>query len=173
MRRQAQSMAVVMALVTGIVLNGCGGNRKIHIQGIGDICKQNVRIDVVGMSYVEKSQWTEVSMQDYWSEKNKQRRHDANDLGYLAFKMFEPGKSCDITITEKDRIWKTWKERRATHFLVMFDTCADATGWRICLPLSSKCWRGRTDKNAIEVLILPSGVKSKTDPSPKAACQCK
>jgi hypothetical protein len=49
----------------------------------------------------------------------------------------------------------------------MFDTCSDSQAWRLSLPLSAKCWSGRTKKGAIEISIQPSGVVPETTPKPK------
>lgn len=171
MRTQVQKIVIAVALGAGIVFGGCASNRKISIQGLGDIRKQNVRVDVVGVSPLERLQWEEASRQEYWSDANNQRRQDAGELGYLGVWTFEPGKTPEIVIKEKEKIWTTWKERGATHFLVMFDTCMDAKKWRLCLPLSAKCWKGSMENNTIQVLIQPSGVVPKKAPSPKAACQ--
>jgi len=166
MRAEVKRIGLAIALAGGSLLAGCG--RSIHIEGLGDIRKQNVRVDVVGVNWVEKQQWEALSMQDYWGEGN-QRRKDSIDQGYNLPVTFSPGSPCEITLEEKDAIWKNWRQREATHFLVMFDTCSDNQAWRVCLPLSSKCWSGRTTKGTIEVSIQPSGVVPKT--APKAKCK--
>jgi len=160
MRAMVRTIGLVTALVAGSLLSGCA--RSIHIEGLGDIRKQNVRVDVVGVNWVEKQQWEALSMQDYWSEGN-QLRKDAIDQKYNLPVTFSPGKLCAVTIRGKDPHWKNWTRRKATHFLVMFDTCSDNQAWRLCLPLSTKCWSSRT----IEISIQPSGVVPKTAPKPK------
>ncbi len=162
MRTNAGKIGCAMMLAAGVMLGGC---QTIHVQGVGDVCNQNVRVDVVGVSWVERPQWEALSMQEYWSEGN-QRRKDSIDQGYNLPIRFGPGNPCEVTLKKKDRVWKKWKERGATHFLVMFDTCRDDQSWRLCLPLSGKCWGGLTAKKAIEVLIQPSGVSPKTPPKP-------
>jgi hypothetical protein len=173
MRTQVQRIVATVALGASIVLAGCPDNSlKISVQGVGKtIGEQNVRVDVVGVSPLERPQWEEASKQEYWGEANNQRRQDAGELGYLGLWTFELGKTPEIVIKEKEKLWQTWKERGATHFLVMFDTCTDAKKWRLCLPLSEKCWRDSMENRTIQVLIQPSGVVSKKAPSPKAACQ--
>jgi len=171
MRTPVQRIVVTAALAAAsIVLGGCPP-RSILIQGLGDVRKQSIRVDVVGVSPLERPQWEEASMQEYWSEANNQRRRDAGELGYLGLWTFEPGKNPEVVIKENEKIWQAWQERGATHFLVMFDTCTDAKKWRLCLPLAKKCWKGSTEDNTIHVLIQPSGVVPKRAPSPKAACQ--
>ena len=169
MRTDVTRIGLVLALAAGMTLCGCGG-RQIHIQGLGDIRKQNVRIDVVGVNWAERQQWEKMTMQEYWREGN-QRREDSVSQGYNHPVKFEPASPCEVVIKEKDGVWKKGREKGATHFFVMFDTCTHADAWRICLPLSPKCWRGRLSKDTIEVAIQPSGVVSKTTPSSKAGCQ--
>jgi hypothetical protein len=166
MRAKIERIGLVIALASGGLLTGCGPS--IHVKGLGDICKQNVRVDIVGVNWMEKQQWEALSMQDYWSEGN-QRRKDSIDQGYNLPVTFSPGGSCEVTVKEKDPLWKNWKRRKATYFLVMFDTCSDDQAWRLCLPLSWKCWLGRTKKGTIEVSIQPSGVVPTT--APRADCK--
>ena len=166
MRAQIRTIGLTMIMAGSSLLAGCGVN--IHVQGVGDIRKQHVRVDIVGVNWVEKQQWETLSKQDYWSEGN-QRRKDSIDQGYNLPITFSPGSPCEITLKPSDPLWQTWKQRRATHFLVMFDTCPDEQSWRLSLPLSSKCWRGRTPNGMIEVSIQPSGVVPTT--APKAKCK--
>lgn len=166
MRADVKLMGLALALAGSSLFAGCA--RSIHIMGIGDVRRRNVHVDVVGVNWVEKQQWEALSKLDYWSDSN-QRRKDSIDQGYNRAVMFTPGSSCEITIKQSDPLWKNWKRRKATHLLIMFDTCPDDQAWRLCLPLSPKCWRGRAAKRTIEVTIQPSGVVPKT--APKAKCK--
>lgn len=166
MRARIKKIGLAIALAGGSLLAGCGLN--IHVEGIGDVRQQHVRVDVVGVNWVEKQQWEAISMQDYWSEGN-QRRKDSIDQGYNLPVTFSPGSPCEISLKPSDPVWQNWKQRKATHFLVMFDTCSDEQSWRLCLPLSAKCWSGRAPHRTIEVSIQPSGVVPKT--APKAKCK--
>jgi len=166
MRAKAGKIGLLLALAGGSLLAGCGG-RSIYVAGVGDIRKQNVRVDVVGVNWVEKQQWETVSMQDYWSEGNR-RREDSISQGYNLSLAFSPDKPCEITIKDSDPLWQNWAQRKATHFLVLFDTCSDSKAWRLCLPLSPKCWEKSAAKK-IEIAIQPSGVVPRT--APKAKCK--
>lgn len=166
MRVKVRPIGLVIAMAGASLLAGCG--QSIHIQGVGDVRKQNVRVDVVGVNWVEKQQWEALSMQEYWSEGN-QRRKDSIDQGYNRPVTFSPDSPCEIVVEQKDPLWKNWKQRKATHFLVMFDTCSDDQAWRLSLPLSAKCWRGQTKKGVIEISIQPSGVVPTT--APRAKCK--
>ncbi len=165
MKRQAKTIALALAAAAALALGGCS-SRTIHIQGVGDICRQNVRVDVVGVNWMEKQQWEKTSMQEYWAAGNR-RREDALAQGYIYSVRFGPTKPCEVVIKEKDPLWKSWKERGATHFLVMFDTCTDASAWSVCLPLASKPWRGRTKNGTIEIAIQPGSVVAVTSPKPE------
>jgi hypothetical protein len=164
MKANPKRLMLIPALLTGVVVSGCSG-RSIHITRIGDIANQHVRVDVVGVNWMEKKQWENTSMQDYWTPGN-QRRQDSLAQGYNHSVKFEPAKPYDIVIRERDPIWKTWRERGATHFFVMFDTCTDPSAWSVCLPLAPKYWRGRTQKDTIEIHLQPSGIVLKTSPKP-------
>jgi hypothetical protein len=165
MKRQTKSVALALTVTAAIALGGCH-SRTIHIQGVGDICRQNVRVDVVGVNWIEKEQWKQTPMQEYWAAGNR-RREDSLAQGYNYSVRFGPTKPCEVTIKEKDRLWKSWNEREATHFFVMFDTCTDANAWYVCLPLSSKYWKGRTKKGTIEIAIQPGSVVAMTTPKPE------
>ncbi len=166
MKADARRIGLWLTLAGGSLLAGCGG-RSIHVAGVGDVLKQNVRVDVVGVNWVEKQQWETVSMKDYWSEGN-QRRADSIGQGYNLPLAFSPASPCEITVKDSDPLWKNWTQRKATHFLVLFDTCSDSQGWRLCLPLSAKCWEGSAAKT-IEIAIQPSGIVPKA--TPKAKCK--
>jgi hypothetical protein len=166
MRANAGRIGLLLTLAASGLLAGCSG-RSIHVLGVGDVLRQNVRVDVVGVNWVEKQQWETVSMQDYWSEGN-QRREDSIRQGYNLSLAFSPDSPCDITIKDSDPLWQIWEQRKATHFLVLFDTCSDSKAWRLCLPLSRKCW-DRSAAKKIEVAIQPSGVIPQT--APKAKCK--
>jgi hypothetical protein len=154
-----------LAVAGGSLLAGCG--RSIQVTGVGDVLKQHVRVDIVGVSWAEKQQWEAVSMQDYWSEGN-QRRKDSISQGYNLPFTFRPNDPCKITIKDNDPLWQNWEGRKATHFLVLFDTCSDSQGWRLCLPLSKKCWKGSARKR-IEIVIQPSGIVPRA--APKDNCK--
>jgi hypothetical protein len=166
MKTQAKRIALALAMTAGVALGGCGSNRTIHIQGIGDICRQNVRVDVVGVNWMEKQQWEKTTMQEYWAAGNP-RREDSLAQGYNYSVRFGPTKACEVTLREKDPIWKKWNDRGATHFFVMFDTCTDANAWYVCLPLATKPWHGRTRNGTIEVQIQPPSVVAITSPKPE------
>jgi len=166
MGTKVEKIGLMVVLAGGSLLAGCG--QSIHIQGLGDIREQNVRVDIVGVNWVEREQWETLSMQDYWSEGN-QRRKDSIEQGYNRPVEFLANGPCEITVKQKDPLWRNWKKRKATHFLVMFDTCSDNQAWRLCLPLSAKCWKGQTRRGVIEVSIQPSGVVPTT--APKAKCK--
>jgi hypothetical protein len=163
MNRQAKRLALALAVTTALAVGGCS-TRTIHIQGVGDICKQHVRVDVMGVNWMEKQQWekTPPPMQEYWAAGNR-RREDSLAQGYNHSVRFGPTQPCDLVIKETDPLWKKWNERGATHFLVMFDTCTDANAWYVCLPLAYKYWRGR----AMEISIQPSSVIATTPPKPE------
>ncbi|MCU0917951.1 MAG: hypothetical protein MUC88_25825 [Planctomycetes bacterium] len=175
MKTTTRRIALVLTLLTGSILGGCSGNRAIHIRGIGDICRQNVRIDVVGVDWNEKQQWErwvekqqgdKTAMQVYWAPGNALREGSLAQ-GSNQTTEFGPTKPCEVTLKEKGPLWAKWKERGATHFFVMFDTCTDATAWYVCLPLASKAWNGRTRKGTIEVEIRPESVKAVPGPRPE------
>ncbi|MBN1508254.1 MAG: hypothetical protein JW955_15510 [Sedimentisphaerales bacterium] len=164
MRAMVKTTELVIVLAGGCLLAGCGG-RSIHIKGTGDICRQNVRVDVVGVNSMEKERWEKgLPMQDYWSESNPFRKESVDQSLRVTF---SPGGPCEVTIKEKDPIWRKWKRDKATDFLVMFDTCSDSEAWYACLPLSAKQWKGRTRRGTIEISILPSRVKPETTPKPE------
>ncbi len=165
MERQAKRIALALAVTTAIAVGGCPP-RTIHIQGVGDVCKQNVRVDVVGVNSIERQQWEKTPMQEYWAAGNR-RREDALAQGYNYSVRLEPTKPCEVVLKEKDAVWKKWTERGATHFFVMFDTCTDANAWYVCLPLASKYYKGRTKNGVIEIALQPSSVVVTTPPKPE------
>lgn len=164
MKTLAKNVALAFVMTTGIVVGGCS-SLAIHVQGLGDICQQHVRVDIAGVNWMERKQWEDVAMQEYWASDNK-RRKESLEQHYNQSVTFEPKKLCEVLIKETDPVWKTWKNNGATHFFVMFDTCTDARAWRVCLPLQPKYWRGRTNNGRIEVYLQPSGVIVKTPPKP-------
>jgi len=167
MNRQANRIALGLAVMTASAVGGCSP-LTIHIQGVGDVCKQHVRVDVMGVNWMEKQQWekTPTPMQEYWAAGNR-RREDSLAQGYNYSARFGPTQPCEVVIKEADPLWQTWNKRGATHFLVMFDTCTDANAWYVCLPLASKYWKGRTKNNVIEISVEPSRVVATTPPKPE------
>ena len=165
------TLAVLVA--ASALLAGCNASNflfppwTLHVQGEGGICRQNVQVDVVGVNRSEIEDWERPSMEQYWA-KDFQLRKDSIDGGFNCARSFGLSGECELTISEKDDVWKKWKDNGAEYILVMFDTCADERAWRKRLPLPPRCWEGQTKKHTVEVRIRPSQVACVT--VPKAEC---
>ena len=158
--------ALAALVAASTLLAGCNGLIRrwcIHIQGQGAIRQQNVQVDVVGVNRSEIDVWEGPSITEYWAE-NSQLRKDARDGGYLHEGKFELPDRYELTICEKDGVWKKWRARKVEYILVMFDTCTTAEGWRKRLPLPPRCWGGQTRKNRVEIGIMPSHISCLTVP---------
>ena len=174
MQKCQQIIRLVLLSAVMLFMSGCAW--KIHTQGVGDICSQFVEVHIVGINHYEKDTWMGISMQDYWRDTTGLRSASIQ-RGDTYEAKFSPSLPCEITLSEKDKIWKKWQEKDATHFLVLTDSSKDENAWRVCLPMPNRkkhfgvptgwgCWEGRAKKKTIEIRIEPSAVVPLTTPKP-------
>ena len=118
--------------------------RVVDVKATDRICGKSVEVHLVGVNKSQIGRWDEVSMTKYWEPENELRK-SAKDYTHVV--RFGQG-PCEITLSTKDPIRRTWKKRRVEYLYILADLpgifddkdgIADARRSRIPA-LNSECW---------------------------------
>jgi hypothetical protein len=158
--------AAVALLALPALLTGCSGSGmgKYNVMvspggGLKDAAggMPSVEVDLVGASDAQAERLKAYSVNDYFSGRDTMRAEA--DKKTLSFTKASPGPQ---TLSEKDPIWQSWKDKGATQ-LVVIANLPGVSGKgedprRLVLPLAGNRW----DTDDIQVEVQKSGVVCRT-----------
>jgi hypothetical protein len=114
-------------------------------------------VDLIGVPPEKLEDYRMMKVSQYW-QAHSGLRNDAK--GYTKTMSFSQDRKEPQTISKKDPIWKTWKERGAKWLVVMSnlpgrhaDAPGDQDNRREIIPLEAYRWSG----NKINIVIKPTG----------------
>lgn len=126
----------------------------------------SIVVDLVGVtSRALEDSWSHYSMTDYWKSGDTMRRDNADDTISLDFLS---GQSLSQTLSVTNKIWNVWKQKKATHVLVMAklpglhkDMPGSKDARRQVLSLDKCVWL-KSKTKTLEVVVKRSGIYVET-----------
>ena len=149
---------LVIVVLVGI-LSGCRSTKpkayNLEVMLDEKLGTKSVEVNIVGINELEKSNWEQLAVDDYWGSKFYE---DANKV----VMKFGQGQPLSQKVSKKDPVWSTWFASGVNHLFMVGDipgvlsSQPGASDPRVLiLPLSKDCWKDKT----IKIEINPSQVR--------------
>ncbi|HSU54464.1 MAG TPA: hypothetical protein VLT36_10420 [Candidatus Dormibacteraeota bacterium] len=121
-----------------------------------------VRVDLIGVSRTDKSDWTGYNLNEYWKPDDR-RRKDADKISFENLELNQR-----VKVDRKDPQWEKWFSHGVNELLVIADLPGDFSGGaddprRKFLPLNKKAWDA-SPKDTLDIEIQQTLIKILTPP---------
>lgn len=115
-------IVVVATVLAQVALTGCKVTpRNVEVEQSPPLQTQWIRVALVGLGENEATYWDNIGPGEIWRPGNNLREH-AKNMGYLRMWNLKAGTDpIHFALGKTDPIWKVWRDRNATHVVVIVD----------------------------------------------------
>jgi hypothetical protein len=151
-------------ILLGVMATGCGAPKaQAWNLSLVKSTPATIRVDLVGVSKLERPAWEGYDMDKYWRDGDP-RRNQANKISLT------PQINKPELIDQKNEVWQKWLSRGATELLIIADlpgkhNPGPSDPRRVFLPLTPGDWQAK--KNTIEIEIQDTLIMPLTPMQPR------